>query len=257
MKTLLFCLLVSSTAFAAAPASMALERAPLERCVSDGAWMERSARVTVVLHADGGWWVLLDEHELVPQLVRPLRECLYRTVREALDEVRVTKAASFTRVLMGPRAPLDRVPELRARFEAVAPAIADCVLGALPPIVTHRKLSLRLTLTKTGTALVQSPGSDAGVEGMAASVCTQRHLGTFAPGTASCEVTLAVDGVGRLVQPDGSVGSPCGHGGPTDFEALLHIVECRPGLTCCNASGARIDPRCMQLPTGQSCPLLP
>lgn len=257
MKTLLFSLLLSSSVLAS-PASVALDRAPLERCVSDGAWTERSARVTVVLHAGGGWSVLLDEHELVPQLVRPLRECLYRAVRDALDEATpVTKTASFTRVLTGPRAPLDRLPELRARFEAVAPAIADCVLGALPPEKVHRQIPLRLTLTKTGAALIQSPGSDGGVEGMAATVCTERHLGAFAPGSASCEVTLAVDGVGRLVQPDGRVGSTCGHGGPADFEWLLQIVECRPGLRCCNASGARTDPRCMQLPPGGDCPLLP
>lgn len=207
MTTLLFGLLVSSTALAASPATTALERAPLERCVSDGAWTERSARVTVVVHAGGEWSVLLDEHELVPQLVRPLRECLYRTVRDALDgAASVTKTTSFTRVLSGPRAPLDRVPELRARFEAVRPAIAGCVLGALPPVEVHRQIPLRLTLTKSGVALIQSPGEDGGVDGMAARVCTERHLGAFAPGTASFEASLVVDGVGRLVQPDGSVG---------------------------------------------------
>lgn len=258
MKTLLCVSLLSSGALAASPASTAVARAPLEACVSDGAWTERSARVTVVLHTGGGWSVLLDEHELVPQLVRPLRECLYRTVREALDGVApATKRASFTRVLTGPRAPLDRVPELRARFEAAARDIASCVLGALPPVETHRQVRLRLTLTKAGVTLIESPVADAGVEGRAATVCTERHLGAFAPGTASWETTLAVDGVGRLVQPDGRVGSSCGPGGPVDFEWLVQPVPCGAGLTCCNASGARTDLRCMQLPAGAACPLLP
>lgn len=259
-RLLLLLLLLPHGARAAASAMSALQKADPGTCVSGVEWTERAVRFSVVVHADGDWAVVVDAQDQPSQLLGPLRECLHSVVRGALDGSGPQgKTVTFTRVLTGPRAPADRVPELRASFERVRENIADCVLGAFPPGKVHRELQVRLTLSKRGTLVVDSLGGDGGVEGMAVTFCGQRavdSLGGFAPGTTSWQTTLVVDGTGRLIQPDGRLGSVCG-APQGDFASLLSAVECKPGLTCCNSSGAMILQRCMQLARGEHYPLLP
>ena len=116
MNTLLFVLL-SSAVFGAVPAKQAFEKADLASCLSHADWTAREVRASLVVFAGGGWSLAIEHHDLPPSMVRPMRECLHGVVRAAMEDAApALQTRILTRVIKGPLAPADRVPEMQARF---------------------------------------------------------------------------------------------------------------------------------------------
>jgi hypothetical protein len=229
-----------------------IPQAGLDACLAGPEWTGWSVRIGIVLHADGGWSFAMEPAD-VPNAVR-VRECFDASLRVTLDEAPPpARTKLIVKQVKGPAAPKDRVAELKQRFDSMRDAISRCVLAATPVGNVDQTISLTLTLDRVGNVSV-----GAGPEASFAVACTHSQIGTFAPGKATVEVELRVQGAGQTVRPDGSRGALCrwGQREPPPLGALTP-APCAAGLTCCASGGAAGSSSvCMDVGAGR-CPMYP